>query len=88
MRDLYGNRYEYGWTATDEIAFITGLATGRASVGRVRCENGWANRGANLSAFREYARLVMSGMREYDKSVNVDAVKLCVLELMKTEAAA
>lgn len=78
------NSYNYAYTTADEIAFITGLATGRASAGRVRCDDGWAGRGANKSAFEAYAELVLNGMRSYDAGVNVRAVELAVLDLMKT----
>ncbi len=85
---LYGNRYEHAYTTADEIAFITGLATGRVAVGRVSTDAGWTGRGANLPAFQQYAQLVMSGMRAYDEGVNVAAIKAALLELMKTARAA
>lgn len=82
MRNAFGLRYEYEYIASDEIAFLRGLALGAAKYNGTACTRGWAGRGPNLAAFARYANLVMSGMRAYDAQVNVTAVKAAIVELL------
>lgn len=75
--------YERNYTTSDEIAFLCGLASGRAiSRGKMYGSNGWAGKGGNPAALLVYARLVMGGFRQYDSGVDVARVRACICDLM------
>jgi hypothetical protein len=77
--------YNHNYNTADEIAFLTGLLTGKATNRQFRCTNGWAGRGANPEAFIRYARLVMSGTRAYDPTVDLAEVRAAIARMAPPE---
>jgi hypothetical protein len=62
--------FETCWTTEDEIGFLMKLAYGEVT----QTASGIRRSGANLTAFRRYAEIVVSGSRTYDKNIRVDRV--------------
>ena len=70
------NIYAYHYTTADEIAFLSGMLTGKAqSWGSVKAVNGWRGHGPSMDGFRRYAQLVLDDMRAYPETVDVERVK-------------
>jgi len=77
-----GSAWQSGFHTADEIAFMRGLATGQVSQGVNRVSHGWRGHGANPQAFIAYARLVLTGLRIYDHTVNVWEVRAAARSLL------
>ena len=61
-----------GWTTEDEIDYARGLLT-----------TGWRHeKSPNISAFRNYAALILADCRIWDRGVDVTAVKREVRRLL------
>lgn len=79
-----GQSYIYRdvYSTNEEVAFIRGLATGKARTIHAACTEGWAGKGPNRKAFKAYAQIVMDDMRSYGPGVNVERVKAAIAELL------
>jgi hypothetical protein len=84
QRAKAGQSYIYrdAYSTNEEVAFIRGLATGKARTVHAACTYGWAGKGPNRKAFEAYAQIVMDDMRSYGPGVNVGRVKEAITELL------
>ena len=69
------NPYATHYTTADEIAFLTGMLTGKAHTFGGDITHGWRGRGPNPDGFRRYAQMVLDDMRAYPPTVDVERVK-------------
>jgi hypothetical protein len=69
------NIYAEHYTTSDEIAFLTGLLTGKAHALGADVTHGWSGRGVSLQGFRSYAKIVLDDMRTYPDTVDVPRIK-------------
>ena len=69
------NPYATHYTTADEIAFLTGMLTGKAHTFGGDITHGWCGRGPNPDGFRRYAQMVLDDMRAYPPTVDVERVK-------------
>ena len=77
MSNVYATHY----TTADEIAFLTGMLTGKAQRwGSVKAVNGWRGHGPSMDGFRRYTQLVLDDMRAYPETVDVPRVKAWIRE--------